>query len=186
MTNLVSAAEVQALVDTSVSSANLDIIITREEAEIIRRYGAHYTDVNTAITETHVREDGDGSENLFLARPILSVSSVSEKSTLTADASALTENTHYVTVADQGRLIRLGGWPQENRTGWGRIITVNYVPQDDTERRKRVIIELIRLALAREGYESENIAGEYSYHAPKEGWDVARQRLIASLGFVRA
>lgn len=185
MANLVSAAEVQVLVTTSLSTSDLDTLIAREEAEIVDRYGPHYVDTNTAITETHVQEEGQSPADLFLRRPILSVSSVSEKAELTSDAVALTEGTHYVVVSGQGRLIRLGGLPAANNPGWGRIVTVSYVPQDDTLKRKQAIIELMRIAVARTAMQREDIAGEYSYTVPDGGWDAARERILRSVGYPR-
>lgn len=183
MANLVSAAEVQVLVGTSVSSANLDTIIEREEQAIIDMYGAHYVDVNTAISETHVREVGAPAGDIFLRRPILSMDSLTEKVDWTSTAVALTENVDYVTVPGQGRLVRLN-------QAWGRVATVAYVPQDDRLKRKRAIIEMVRLALARTAMRSENIAGEYSYTVAGGNdadlpWERERAKILASLGFAR-
>lgn len=180
MPNLVSASQVRAQIPTRLSDSQLDAIIGREEAALIERYGAHYVDANTPISESHVQEDGlSPSASLFLGRPVLSVSSVSEKAEWTSSAVALAEDTDYTVLAGQGRLVRLGGT-------WGRVVTVSYVPQDDNAKRTQIVLELVRLALARTAYQSENIAGEYSYQASSTDWDVQRARLLAQAGFPRA
>lgn len=180
MANLVSAAVAKVQLGTSLSDGELDAIIEREEAAIIERYGAHYVDTETTISEVHLQEaDMPRYADLFLGRPILSVSTVTENATLTSAGVALVESTDYTKIANQGRLIRMG-------TAWGRLVTVAYVPQDDSAKRTRVIIELVRLALARTALKSENIAGEYSYTTDDVGWDAQRQRLLGSLGYPRA
>lgn len=181
MPNLVSASLVRAQIPTRLSDSQLDAIIGREEAALIERYGAHYMDANTPISESHVQEEDGLSPpaSLFLRRAVLSVSSVSEKTEWTSSAVALAENTDYVVVAGQGWLVRLGG-------AWGRVVSVSYVPQDDRTKRSRIVVELVRLALARTAYQSENIAGEYSYQASSTDWDVQRARLLAQAGFPRA
>lgn len=169
--SLVSVQEVRDLVTTPLSDDRLQAIVDREEGAVIDLYGAHYVDESTTINETHAGEDGP---NLYLRRPILSVSSVTEKASLTGDAQTLTEDTHFTVWADEGRLQRLSG-------SWGAVVTVTYVPQDDSDKRKRAIIELVRLALERTAMKSENVAGEYSYQAPD--WNVERARILRSLGF---
>lgn len=177
MPNLVSAATVRALVASSLTDAQLDAIIEREEAEIISRYGAHYVDALTPISEVHILEDSPATA-LFLRRPVLSLSTVTEQATLTSTGVVLTGNTDYALVGSQGRLVRLSG-------GWGQSVTISYVPADDRAARTRVVIELVRLALARTAYQSENIAGEYSYTIKDQDWETQRNRLLAQLGFPR-
>lgn len=178
MTILVTSDDVRALVDTSKTGEQIEDLIAREEAAIVARYGAHFVNGTTAVAEIHTQEAGQAPPDLFLRRPISSVSSVSEKVGLTSTASALTENTDYVVIADQGRLMRYG-------STWGRIATVTYVPQNDNAAREQAIIELVRLALERTAMKSEDIAGEYSYTTRDESWEAQRERIIAGLRFAR-
>lgn len=126
------------------SDATLQNLIDREEAEIIRRFGAHY--VNSSTTITVVRE-GRGP-NLFLNRPILSVSSIAEYMYLGDTASTLLTSEYFVW-ADQGRIQRLGSTYATQAT-WGAYASVVYVPQNDTALRTQVIIELVRIAAAQQ------------------------------------
>lgn len=168
---LVSVEEVRDLVTTPLDDARLAAVIEREEQVVIERYGAHYVDEDTAITETHA---GEGEKNLYLRRAISSVEDVEEKSSLTADAETLTEGDDFYVWADEGRLERLYGT-------WGAVVAVEYVPADDSVKRKQAIIELVRLALERTAMRSENVAGEYSYQAPD--WEAERARIVRNLGF---
>lgn len=152
---LVTPNDVRIRVQTSKSDADLQDLINDEEAEVFRRYGPH-ADGELSVTETH---EG-GARSIFLHRPIVSVTSVTDNGTST---------TGYTVYASQGRV--LAG--SDGR--WGGPVVVTYVPQDDRARRRSVIIELVRLALEQTAMRSESVAGEYSYQAPD--WEVARAKL---------
>lgn len=182
MAPLLDVSELRPLVQTGLDDAALRQIIDREETEIIRRGGAHYVDASTPITETRT----GGEESVYLRRPILSVTSVSETPYLGGTPIVLTPSQYFVW-PDLGRLVRLPVGPAYTTVlgaglRWGDLVTVVYVPQDDTSRRKNVLIELVRLTLERTAMKSENVAGEYSYTAPE--WELARAQLYRSLGFM--
>lgn len=168
--SLVSIAELRARVKSGLTDTNLQAIIDNEEAELVRRYGAHGDGVST------VTEDAQptGCE-LFLDRPIASITSVTEAQSLGGTGSALTSSNYYL-YARQARLVRL-----PVGTPWGPQVTVVYAPVDDQARRKRIIIELCRLALEQTAMKSENVAGEYSFQAPE--WEQARNQLYRRLQF---
>ncbi len=167
--SLVTLAEARALVQTGLTDANLQVIIDRIEAEIVRLFGAHYTNGAGTITETVA---GEGLMNLYLRRPLTSVSSVVE------DDEALTQghDEDYYAYPAQGRIER-----RPSGTKWGELIAVTYVPADDNALRRDVIIDLLRQALSRTALKSESVAGEYSYTA--EDWELARAEIIRRLGF---
>ncbi len=165
--SLLTLAEARALVKTSLTDPELQAVIGREEDEIIRLYGAHYVDGTTTVSETL---EGGGA-SLFLRRPILSVSSVTEDGATRASAD-------YRLWGGQGRIERL-----PKGAVWGEVITVAYVPQDDNSRRKAALIDLVRLAVERTALKSESIAGEYSYTAPD--WDAERAKLLRRAGLAR-
>lgn len=168
---LLLASELQALVQTSLSTNDLYAIIAREEALLIDVAGPHPVDSQgsaVTLTESH---DG-GQPDLWLNRPISSVTQVDEYTQLAGTAATLVEDTDFFVVAGQGRLIRL---PESRR--WGRFVTVQYVPEDDSDQRKAALIELVRLALERTTMKSESVAGEYSYTARDENQDEARARI---------
>ena len=171
--SLVIPAEVTALVKTSLTAAQLQPVIDRIEAEIIRLYGAHYVNSTTTVSET-LR---GGMKNLYLRRRGGSLSSVSETRLPTSTGEALTEaDGDFVLWAGEGRLERL-----DPGAIWGYSVTVSYVPADDNHQRREVIIDLVRLEIERSAMKSESIAGEYSYTAPE--WEAARGEILRRLGF---
>jgi hypothetical protein len=168
---LLDVATLRAQVQTGLDDTQLAALIEREEAEVIARYGAHYTDGMTAISEVC---DGSGC-TVYLKRRVGSVVSITEAQQLGGTATTLTTSQYHVWPG-QGRLGRL---PEGTR--WGRAVTVSYVPADDRPLRIQVLIELCRLALEQTTMKGESVAGEYSYQAPD--WERARQRLYRRLAF---
>lgn len=169
--SLVLVAELRALVSTGKNDETLQAIIDREEAEIVRVLGA-IPDGATAITEEH---EG-GLKNIYLRRPVLSVSSVTEQDLDDDTATTLTAGDDYYVWKAQARIERL-----PKGATWGELVTVTYVPVDDSARWKQVIIELCRLALERTAMRSEDVADEYEYQAPD--WEAERLRLYRRLMF---
>lgn len=172
--SLVTPNEVRALIQTDKADAELQAVIDREEAEVVRLCGPHYVDALTTVT---VRVPG-GGPSIYLPCRLGSIVSVTESPLPGSPGTVLAENEDYFAWAGQGRLERL---PQGAR--WGSLVEVEYVPADDTEERKAVILELVRLALERTAMQQEDVAGEYSYRAPE--WESERARLLRRLAFVR-
>ncbi len=179
--SLLSVAGLRAQIRTSLTDSQLQMVIDREEAEVIRRFGAHYISGSTMVTETL---EG-GMRNLYLRRRLTSVSSITEYSTSdSTSGTLLTAVSDYRVWAAQGRIERM---PSTAVSGfgvgtWGAIVTIVYVPADDNDLRKAAIIDLCRLALERTAMQSENVAGEYSYTAPD--WSAARAEILQRLGFI--
>lgn len=168
MTSLVSVDEARALVQTGLTDAQLQAVIDREEAWVIRALGPHYAAALT-VTETL---SGDLNKNLYLKRRASSVSSVVEDGT-TLDPD------DYRLWGDEGRIERL---PAGARWLIAPVV-VTYAPQDDNLERKALIIDLIRLVVNRTGLKSESVAGEYAYTA-LENTDEERGRVLRRLKFV--
>ncbi len=181
--SLLSVAELKAQVRTSLSDADLQQVINREEADVIRLYGGHYVDASTTVSETlH-----GGSRNLYLRRGVTTVVGVTEYLTLEDTTGAALTTTEHHPWSAEGRIERLPSTAISQLLGgggvrWGEAVTVVYVPADDNDLRKAVIIDLCRLALERTAMQSESVAGEYSYTAPK--WAEARAEILHRLGFI--
>lgn len=165
--SLVTVAEVRAMVTTGMQDTPLQAIIDREEAIMIQRCGANYVDASTRITET-LR---GGAPQLYLSQKITSIYRVTEDGTVLSQT-----NGDFRVWEMEGCLERLPAGAI-----WGTVVAVIYVPYNDNERRKAVLIELVRLALDRMAMKGESVAGEYSYTAPD--WEYERARLFRQLNF---
>ncbi len=164
--SLVSTAEVRALVNTSMSEANLLDVINRVEAQIVARIGEPQTDTMTTTLTKIYRGEGFF---LFLPTEIYAVVSIVE------DTNALSSD-QYQTWAG-GVIERL---PYESY--WGDRMTVVYKPVDDRLIRKQVVIDLVRLTIERTAMKSESVAGEYSYTVP-DNWDAEFRSAMRRLMF---
>lgn len=166
MSSLVSPADLRTRVETSASDPILQQAIDTEEAEIIRRFGAHYADDET-VTETL---EGDNKKNLYLRRRASSITSIVEDDVTLA-------STGYRLWGAQGRIERL-----PKGSTWGDVVRVDYTPEDDNDLRFAAVIDLVRIALQRTAMKSENVAGEYSYSA--DDWETARAEIFNRLALM--
>jgi hypothetical protein len=167
---LVSVEHVRQRVQTDLTDVAIQDLIDNEESEVVRRYGAHGDGV---ISVTESREPTNC--NLFLSRPFVSITSVTEYQTLGGSGAALTAAQYYAWPA-QGRIERV-----PRGTAWGPLVTTVYVPVDDRAKRRRVIIELVRLAIEQPAMDAESVAGEYSFTAGD--FEVKRRELYRRLTF---
>lgn len=178
--SLVSLAEVRALVNTSMTDAQLQTIIDREEQHVIRAFGEHYSDDATAVEES---VNGGRTRSIYLRRRLQSVVSIHETLYL-GGTEYLVDPSLYFVWLREARIERLPSLAQANALGipggvWGAVVRVNYVPYNDNLERAEVIIELVRLAVERTAMKSESIGGEYSFTAPD--WNEARVQLLRRL-----
>lgn len=164
--SLVTPTDVKALINTSLSDANLQAVIDRVEAQITARIGAPQTDAYATEVVKTMRGEG---EYLFMPTEIYSVSGIVE------DTNTLTSD-QYQTWAG-GVIERL---PDDSH--WGDRVVVTYKPTDDRLVRTQVIIDLVRLVIERTAMKSESIAGEYSYTAP-DNWDAEFRKAMKRLIF---
>lgn len=170
--SLLSLLECRPLIETTLSDAELQLVIDRVETEITAVVGVPGDGVTT-LTEAL----SGYARNLFLKRPIASITSVTEYATLDASTGeTLTNGTHFYAWPDEARLERING-------SWRARATVIYVPQDDRLKRKQAIIDLVRLWIDRTAFKAEGVAGELSYTAP-ENWELEKRRIIRRLQFV--
>lgn len=138
--SLLTAAQAQALgIGLSLSATDLQAVIDREEAELVRLFGAVYT--GAAISET----THGGGRSLYLKRRITSVSSIIEYLYPGDTAPVTLTTSDYFVWGDEGRIERVP-WGTTASTTWGRVVTVSYVPTDDTDLWRMVLAELVRIA----------------------------------------
>jgi hypothetical protein len=170
--NLVTAADVRALIPNALTDDQLQAVIDREEAYVANELnwpvglGEPFTQTfymgdpamfglywDTAMIDLHRGGmtfwwvQNQPYEPLHLLRP--------------ADSAVVVDD--GVTVADSDiRFLRRGTMIERASGGWrGPIVTATYTPKDILQV-VRVVIELARLTLTETGYQSERI-GDYSY-----------------------
>lgn len=165
--SLVTVEELRQMVTTGMLDTPLQEIIDREEAIMVQRCGANYVSTSTRITET-IR---GGYPLLYVSQKITSIYRVTEDGTVLSQTDG-----DFRLWEMEGCLERL-----PEGVSWGAVVAVIYVPYNDNERRKAVLIELVRLALDRMAMKGESVAGEYSYTAPD--WEYERARLFRQLNF---
>jgi hypothetical protein len=177
--SLLTPAELQALgIGGALSAAELQVIIDREEAELVRLFGANYDGM--AVTES-VR---GGDPSLYLKRRIGTVSSIAEYYYLGDTATTLVSTDYYIW-PNEGRISRL-----PERMAWGRLVTVSYVPQDDTGLRRLVLAELIRITTEQSasggsvGGLSFSLGSSGSSDTTGAGWKAQRAAQYARLGWL--
>lgn len=168
MPSLVSTTEVNAIgAGGGLGDSDLQVVIDREEAELIRRFGDH-TGSRTEVIQ-------GGGRVLFTRRPISSITSITEVYYLGDTASTTLTTADYYAWLTQGRLERLGGL-------WGAAVSVTYTPIAETDLRKAVLLELVRLAVSQDAGQSVSGLG-YSIdgNVSTLQWQAARERLYARL-----
>ena len=175
--SLVSLADVRALAaDGGLSDSDLQAVIDREEAELVRRFGAHDGPL-TEIVRGHGR-------SLYLARAIASVTSITEYLYLGDTAPQTLTTSDYYVWGDEGRIERLTG-AGYGAVCWGATVTVVYTPVDQADLRSQVLLELVRLATAQDAGGSVSGLG-YSIRGAgsTKDWEAARSREYARLGWL--
>ncbi len=150
MPALLTAADIRAHVETALDDAALQVIIDRVDADLVRRAGPH----SGPLTETMTGR----TMSAYVNRPITSVTSVREGATVVAETSALSATDEYRLWPAEGRIERLPAG-----TRFAAVVEVVYTPVDETEGRKRVLLELVRLDLAQSGRAQERIGSDYRY-----------------------
>jgi len=111
-----------------------------------------------AVASQTERIRSDGSDIVLLRRPVSSVTSVKEIDSYGNTYLTLESDDFRVTDLYLLERLQTGTNP---RSYWYGVVEVVYVPVDDTDARKRDQIDLVKLALAWEGVESQRV-GEFS------------------------
>jgi len=167
MAALLAAADIRTHVDTDLVDAALTRLIDDADAEIISFAGA----IASQVEEVH----GCAlHESLTLSRRGSAVTTVVETVDDTATTLAADD---YSLRADGLTLDRLATGTNARET-WGDSVVVTYTPVDQTARRKRVLIDLVRLAVEHKALASESV-GDYS--ATSVEYERERTRILSRL-----
>lgn len=168
---LINVDELKARVPTDLNDTALGQIIDEEEAEVVRRFGAHAS--SGSVVETI---DSEKACNVFLPRRINSVSTVTEGDGITQTALAPAD---YRIWPNEGRLERIAtlGITIE----WQPHVVITYTPQDDEKERQRILVELCRISIERQIMKKETVGQQdYSYVAPDD-WEKEREKVLSKL-----
>lgn len=165
---LLTVAELRQHLETDLTDQALQRLLDDADAEVVRRYGPH---APGPAVETHL----GGNKYIFLRQRATAIQSVSE--TVRGVTTVLTSSDYRV--LGGGRYLeRLTSGPNP-RVYWGDFITVTFEPYDDRPQRRRVIIDLVRLALEYNALESVDV-GDYS--ARSLDYQRERRKLLMELG----
>jgi hypothetical protein len=168
---LITPAQLRDHVETDLVDAALQRIIDDADAAIIRRFGDHTAN----IVETRT----GGGRLIFLDRPALSISSISEHLGMPFE-----EDTTVLAVDDYrlwygGHAIERLASGTNARTTWGDRVVVTYAPIQEIARRTRVEIDLCKLAIQHDATR-QTTAGDYSQTNPND-YQAARERILDEL-----
>ena len=139
-------AEVRARVETDLDDATLQTIIDAEIEALQREAGGE--------TETET-QFASGLKKIVLHRQPVSITSINERGTLTADAITLAAN-DWRQIGLYG-LYRLTDGTNP-AASWGAEVVIAYVPELDTALRDRVVFDLVQLAVEFRAFDSEEVA----------------------------
>jgi hypothetical protein len=178
--SLLDTADARALITTALTDVDLETVIDREEAEMIRLFGPHGDGTITTVETV----EGKRRRDLLLSRPIASVTSVVEYLMIGDPAQTLTTAGYFVWPG-QGRLTRL-----PTGTCWGAYAIVTYAPANDQALRQSVLIDLLRLTLTRRAASSwmeerhADTVGKTDSVTMARSWDQERHAILQRLTFI--
>ena len=139
-----TVAEVAEHIEHDKGSDTVQRLIDSAEEEVLTRYGPHNAQVDFLR---------GGDMFLYTLRPVLLVTSIIE---------TVGETTTSLTTNDWTS--RSGGWILErdqngtnSRRTWADWVTVTYTPENDDDRRKMVMIELVRVSMAYSALKSSKV-----------------------------
>ena len=168
---LVTVAILREHLETDIIDASVQRLIDDAESEIDEQHG----ELLTHTDEFH----GEVTANaVFLSRIATAITTVTEEIKSGGEYTATVLALDDYELKFRGRQLRRLVTGTNPRSRWGDTVTVVYTPQDDTNRRMRVAIDLVKLAVAFNGLDSEKI-GDYAAQQTKYG--VRRQEILNRL-----
>lgn len=176
---LLTPAGVRAHVETDRSDEALTQLIADAEASLVARHGPNHPGPVSLV-----RSQADlmlvSPSILYLERPVESITQVTEFwGDLITETESVLDPADYRVMYGGHALERLGN-ATNPRWRWGQRVVISYVPQDDTAQRRRVCIDLVKLALRYDARRSET-AGDHSETA-LDDYTAERASLLDELG----
>lgn len=167
MAPLISTNDLEQHVETDLPPAALKRLIADADALIVEKCGPH-----AATTETFWTNRVD--EYIYPSRRVASVDQIDE---LDGDTETTLANDDYE-ILDNGIMIRRLNDGTNPSSKWLDRVVVQYTPITQNERRIRVTIDLVRLAIQYNALKAES-AGDYD--ATSVDYEDERMRLVRSL-----
>ncbi len=165
---LLTVAELRQHLETDLSDQALQRLLDDADESVVRLYGPHPPG---PVEEHHV----GGVMYVFLRQRAANIISVFE--TVRGVTTVLASNDYRV--LGGGRYLERLTSGDHPRVFWGDFVTVTFEPWDDRAQRRRVIIDLVRLALEYNALESVDV-GDYSSRSLD--YQRERRRLLMDLG----
>lgn len=170
--SLITPGDLQDLVQTDLSTDAIQGVIDREETELLFRFGPHSRIDGTTNPALVTERMEGGQASVFVDRPFDTVVAILVSSNGFID-SAVVNADGYRTFPDEGRIVRISG-------NWESEVEVRYFATDLDNVRKSALIDLCRIAIDRQAFRRESIAGEYSYTSPPN-WEQERESIYGRL-----
>lgn len=167
--SLITTVQAREHIETDLSDAALQRLIDDAEADIVDRFGAHY-DAETPLEITCM----GGGRMIRFNRPVSDISGVIE--TVSGVETELSANDYELWYG--GRILKRRATGDNPSYYWQGTVTIEYKPVDDTARRIRVLIDLVRLACRYQAVQNEKV-GDYS--VSNLDYDQERIKLLNSL-----
>lgn len=166
MPSLLSTDEIREHVETDLSDEALQLRIDEAEADIVRLFGANTGAVSERFTP------GPGELYLFTSRPIDTGETITIVETWDGPAGetdvTLAASDYEVEGSTQIRRKQGGMWSSGS---WAVMVSVMYTPIGTNARRKGVLVDLVKLAVAYQGVQSSTLGDVAVGHV-----DYARER----------
>ena len=170
MPSLIDVATARQHIETGLVDAALQRLIDDADALIVERYGAHTAAYNVEV---------EGGQNvLFLNRPVVSVTSITEYAARTTTPGLVLDPSDY-RILYGGRVLERLTSGANPRNEWGERLVLVYTGDPQTARRTRIELDLVRLAARYEPYTMESV-GDWSVKRVDD-YVAEREKLLAEL-----
>ena len=162
--SLISLEAVRKQVETGQDDDSLQSLIDSVDEDIIRGFGAH---------------DGERTEVirfdmltflLFLPRPADTIASITQRF-LSESTNRTVDSDDYL-IENEGRSIR------HLKDYWQQVVNVTYTPVDETDRRRQVLVDVVKAEVNYPGVDSYQV-GDYRQSGPNLARE--RRRIMARL-----
>lgn len=147
---LLTATQIREHVDTDLGDTAIDRLLADADAEIVRRYGAHTTNIVETFTPP------PGAVTIQTDRAISAVVSIIETEETDIGESDVTLDPADYEVMRERTIRRVSGGLHSSAT-WAPIVVVTYTPESDDARRIGVTIDLVKLAVQYQAAQSVSV-----------------------------